>query len=762
MPAPPPPRPQKPPRPRVPRSDRHLSRHDSWPTTTSIRYRTPDSDPPPCRRSDFSAFYVNLSLPSKIRAPVLIHENIPDLDSGPLPPYLVRSLHESGNPPMLSCAASWLSNLDTAPPTIPSPLPPTSNTSHRHSSIRLENKVFPYRGLGIATPSTSPFFQYSTRGARCGFLTTYLSQLRHGQIGQRSAPTVAGSSERHPTLTANPALPRWRTRKLLARFAPLCRVQSTPLLRLDEQQTFERTRSFEQSQYGACSSRCPSDPTPSSPFSSSYAPPSESACFADEARRRPRDEARPSRPSGVHITLRRPPTQRSGSPSQRVSSTQTSACLFPGISCQLPIGQPQLHRLTESVCLPLRKHAHRAPTPLGSDLADHRSPGIARARLRVPLAAGEVRGGNKLYGGIPKALVGQPHIRNRCDPRAGRARSSNKCLMRVSHSDPIRSPARPTLPSRHAPRSPPGSPGIRISRNLALSSRMRRNAWFPSAPGDRGKPPFSTRRRTPQASIWLLSGLRPAPALVAGLLCTRRRRRRCIAPGSWMDGQTSSVTALTTRRAPLVAPPGRPHWPEVPFRGFECRRDWLGAGRKAGRRVVAKRPHATPLAALTLRLKCHLGRRAGGLLRPSGPAPGAERQAHAHTFPQRRNGMGGTIRGIRIVIDSIGMPGGVRIPSQHGHTLVLCVIAFEALWNSTKTSPSLHPAALGRACTVVSRVECALELIWPMVNDATTHSVRSQDNMSFWAQRIDGDSAHTASLQRCTVDNFVAARALEP
>ena len=66
-----------------------------------------------------------------------------------------------------------------------------------------------------------------------------------------------------------------------------------------------------------------------------------------------------------------------------------------------------------------------------------------------------------------------------------RARSSNKCLMRVAHSDPIRSRARPTLPSRHAPRSPPGSPGIRISRNLALSSRMRRNAWFPSAPGDR-------------------------------------------------------------------------------------------------------------------------------------------------------------------------------------------------------------------------------------------------------------------------------------
>ena len=113
-----------------------------------------------------------------------------------------------------------------------------------------------------------------------------------------------------------------------------------------------------------------------------------------------------------------------------------------------------------------------------------------------------------------------------------------------------------------------------------------------------------------------------------------------------MDGQTtSSVTALTTRRAPLVVPPGRTYWPEVPFRGFECRRDWLGAGRKAGRRVVAKRPHATPLAALTLRLKCHLGRRAGGLLRPSGPAPGAERQAHTHTFPQRRNGMGGTIRG---------------------------------------------------------------------------------------------------------------------
>ena len=123
MPAPPPPRPQKSPRPRVPRSDRHLSRHDSWPTTTSIRYHSPDSDPPAFRRSDFSAFYVNLSLPSKIRAPVLIHENIPDLDSGPLPPYLVRSLHESGNPPMLSCAASWLSNLDTAPPIIPSPLP---------------------------------------------------------------------------------------------------------------------------------------------------------------------------------------------------------------------------------------------------------------------------------------------------------------------------------------------------------------------------------------------------------------------------------------------------------------------------------------------------------------------------------------------------------------------------------------------------------------------------------------------------------------
>ena len=123
MPAPPPPRPQKSPRPRVSRSDRHLSRHDSWPTTTSIRYRSPDSDPPAFRRSDFSAFYVNLSLPSKIRAPVLIHENIPDLDSGPLPPYLVRSLHESGNPPMLSCAASWLSNLDTAPPIIPSPLP---------------------------------------------------------------------------------------------------------------------------------------------------------------------------------------------------------------------------------------------------------------------------------------------------------------------------------------------------------------------------------------------------------------------------------------------------------------------------------------------------------------------------------------------------------------------------------------------------------------------------------------------------------------
>ena len=123
MPAPPPPRPQKSARPRVPRSDRHLSRHDSWPTTTSIRYHSPDSDPPAFRRSDFSAFYVNLSLPSKIRAPVLIHENIPDLDSGPLPPYLVRSLHESGNPPMLSCAASWLSNLDTAPPIIPSPLP---------------------------------------------------------------------------------------------------------------------------------------------------------------------------------------------------------------------------------------------------------------------------------------------------------------------------------------------------------------------------------------------------------------------------------------------------------------------------------------------------------------------------------------------------------------------------------------------------------------------------------------------------------------
>lgn len=57
----------------------------------------------------------------------------------------------------------------------------------------------------------------------------------------------------------------------------------------------------------------------------------------------------------------------------------------------------------------------------------------------------------------------------------------------------------------------------------------------------------------------------------------------------------------------------------------------------------------------------------------------------------------GLSEGIRIVIGSIGMPGGVRIPSQHGHTLVLCVIAFEALWNSTKTSPSLHPAALGRA-----------------------------------------------------------------
>lgn len=66
--------------------------------------------------------------------------------------------------------------------------------------------------------------------------------------------------------------------------------------------------------------------------------------------------------------------------SHRTAPAPCARRAFDGV----PLASPQ--RLTESVCLPLRKHAHRAPTPLGSDLADHRSPGIARARACASLS----------------------------------------------------------------------------------------------------------------------------------------------------------------------------------------------------------------------------------------------------------------------------------------------------------------------------------------------------------------------------------------